>query len=104
MRSIRRSPSVSSRGSATPRTRSEEHTSELQSPYDLVCRLLLEKKNSNQRASREPTNLPEHEVPRHNLEHDTQRLTPYHSPPCCRPQDHTNPLLNFSYQRNSSPI
>src|SRR5437867_9966029 len=24
---------------------SEEHTSELQSPYDLVCRLLLEKKN-----------------------------------------------------------
>src|SRR5207248_4382283 len=26
--------------------RSEEHTSELQSPYDLVCRLLLEKKNA----------------------------------------------------------
>src|SRR5437867_7366958 len=25
--------------------RSEEHTSELQSPYDIVCRLLLEKKN-----------------------------------------------------------
>src|SRR5437867_9284642 len=29
------------------RKRSEEHTSELQSPYDLVCRLLLEKKNMN---------------------------------------------------------
>src|SRR5437867_6554749 len=29
--------------------RSEEHTSELQSPYDLVCRLLLEKKNKYQR-------------------------------------------------------
>src|SRR5438094_4480706 len=29
-----------------PRKRSEEHTSELQSPYDLVCRLLLEKKNT----------------------------------------------------------
>src|SRR5438094_6865568 len=29
------------------KTRSEEHTSELQSPYDLVCRLLLEKKNSS---------------------------------------------------------
>src|SRR5207248_804210 len=28
-----------------PEVRSEEHTSELQSPYDLVCRLLLEKKN-----------------------------------------------------------
>src|SRR5204863_9229163 len=27
-----------------PRTRSEEHTSELQSRRDLVCRLLLEKK------------------------------------------------------------
>src|SRR5207248_10587021 len=27
--------------------RSEEHTSELQSPYDLVCRLLLEKKKRN---------------------------------------------------------
>src|SRR5438094_4711769 len=27
--------------------RSEEHTSELQSPYDLVCRLLLEKKNTH---------------------------------------------------------
>src|SRR5437867_6868287 len=27
--------------------RSEEHTSELQSPYDLVCRLLLEKKKKD---------------------------------------------------------
>src|SRR5437867_7774013 len=31
-------------GLATLSWRSEEHTSELQSPYDLVCRLLLEKK------------------------------------------------------------
>src|SRR5690606_39644857 len=29
------------------RTRSEEHTSELQSRENLVCRLLLEKKNNN---------------------------------------------------------
>src|SRR5256885_9311176 len=29
---------------AARRTRSEEHTSELQSPCNLVCRLLLEKK------------------------------------------------------------
>src|SRR5256885_9583816 len=29
------------------RTRSEEHTSELQSPCNLVCRLLLEKKKIN---------------------------------------------------------
>src|SRR5207248_3462283 len=27
--------------------RSEEHTSELQSPYELVCRLLLENKNDH---------------------------------------------------------
>src|SRR5207249_10630504 len=36
----------------TVRRRSEEHTSELQSRFDLVCRLLLEKKNKN----RDPTN------------------------------------------------
>src|SRR5690606_41059185 len=30
-----------------PRRRSEEHTSELQSRENLVCRLLLEKKNCN---------------------------------------------------------
>src|SRR5256885_10864914 len=35
--------------------RSEEHTSELQSPCNLVCRLLLEKKNDrNGRAERPP--------------------------------------------------
>src|SRR5437773_11566045 len=32
------------RGLAVARARSEEHTSELQSHHDLVCRLLLEKK------------------------------------------------------------
>src|SRR5699024_12271934 len=32
--------------SHTSGTRSEEHTSELQSRFDLVCRLLLEKKNT----------------------------------------------------------
>src|SRR5256885_4887883 len=31
--------------------RSEEHTSELQSPCNLVCRLLLEKKKTRSRAS-----------------------------------------------------
>src|SRR5258708_32013553 len=33
--------------SIVPLTRSEEHTSELQSPDHLVCRLLLEKKKKN---------------------------------------------------------
>src|SRR5205807_3973754 len=32
------------------RNRSEEHTSELQSPCNLVCRLLLEKKNNDCRS------------------------------------------------------
>src|SRR5207248_5992922 len=32
-----------------PLARSEEHTSELQSPYDLVCRLLLEKKKKKKK-------------------------------------------------------
>src|SRR5256885_6548107 len=32
--------------------RSEEHTSELQSPCNLVCRLLLEKKNKNKNQQR----------------------------------------------------
>src|SRR2546428_8301494 len=34
--------------------RSEEHTSELQSRSDLVCRLLLEKKNSRDKSVRAP--------------------------------------------------
>src|SRR5438094_10573563 len=38
---------MSVRGKRCRRDRSEEHTSELQSPYDLVCRLLLEKKKVN---------------------------------------------------------
>src|SRR5206468_7518810 len=36
-------------GRSHPLARSEEHTSELQSRSDLVCRLLLEKKNRRQR-------------------------------------------------------
>src|SRR5438094_6048832 len=40
------------RGPAHHECRSEEHTSELQSPYDLVCRLLLEKKKTPTNATR----------------------------------------------------
>src|SRR5437773_5712684 len=46
-------PSTESTTNSTPsimfmiRSRSEEHTSELQSHHDLVCRLLLEKKKKN---------------------------------------------------------
>src|SRR5438552_12891369 len=48
--------------------RSEEHTSELQSPDHLVCRLLLEKKKITQ--SQNPISL---------------------SPPCTRPLSHHSP-------------
>src|SRR5437870_10831321 len=36
-------------GTSLTAARSEEHTSELQSCFDLVCRLLLEKKNAAER-------------------------------------------------------
>src|SRR2546426_6900725 len=42
--------------------RSEEHTSELQSPCNLVCRLLLEKKKT-----KKPTGLAEHSHERTNV-------------------------------------
>src|ERR1039457_2850969 len=47
--------------------RSEEHTSELQSPCNLVCRLLLEKKNNNR-------NMPKIAPDRRHLAH-VQRAT-----------------------------
>src|SRR5437867_8052277 len=48
--------------------RSEEHTSELQSPYDLVCRLLLEKKKKTNN--------------QHHTTHKNQQLntTPHYTP------------------------
>src|SRR5256885_7175745 len=60
VRDLRRRPHVGRRprthgppaagATPTPRAdRSEEHTSELQSPCNLVCRLLLEKKKTNRR-------------------------------------------------------
>src|SRR2546427_7087118 len=57
-RAMRRSPRVQRRiavftsggGARFPPTRSEEHTSELQSQSNLVCRLLLEKKKDQEKA------------------------------------------------------
>src|SRR5437762_8002831 len=47
--------SISQRASSTSRfLRSEEHTSELQSPMYLVCRLLLEKKKLRRYGDRAP--------------------------------------------------
>src|SRR5256885_10541419 len=52
--------------------RSEEHTSELQSPCNLVCRLLLEKKKN---APFVPTNIRPCQSP--------QRLPTLKTPRCC---------------------
>src|SRR5260221_9677386 len=43
--------------------RSEEHTSELQSHSDLVCRLLLEKKKKKNKLTRAPTTNTSIELP-----------------------------------------
>src|SRR5438094_4053645 len=40
--------------------RSEEHTSELQSPYDLVCRLLLEKKKKKKKKKKDTKHRNKH--------------------------------------------
>src|SRR2546427_8677876 len=42
-------PSTAASMSASSKTRSEEHTSELQSQSNLVCRLLLEKKKKKKK-------------------------------------------------------
>src|SRR5256885_9965201 len=52
-----------------PRRRSEEHTSELQSPCNLVCRLLLEKKQSLA-----DTRVADHESRRHSTHPFTMPL------------------------------
>src|SRR2546427_2217531 len=44
-----------------PAARSEEHTSELQSQSNLVCRLLLEKKKKKNNAKNEDTTSEEHD-------------------------------------------
>src|SRR5690349_23482760 len=54
-------------------TRSEEHTSELQSRRDLVCRLLLEKKKKQEQPSSAPTS--------------------HRRPPLSRPSPSFRPLL-----------
>src|SRR5437773_7100399 len=45
--SAKRSPAAPEASRPSRAGRSEEHTSELQSHHDLVCRLLLEKKKQN---------------------------------------------------------
>src|SRR5206468_7166366 len=62
---------------SSPHSRSEEHTSELQSRSDLVCRLLLEKKKSLHKNAIHTTSIPNVQQP-HTSPHP--RLC-YHSRP-----------------------
>src|SRR5437867_4739604 len=61
---------------AQPLARSEEHTSELQSPYDLVCRLLLEKKHQKRTHKRHTKSSPLQQ--RHYHRNDTMAYTVEH--------------------------
>src|SRR5256885_12242105 len=58
--------------------RSEEHTSELQSPCNLVCRLLLEKKKNNE--LQELMTLHVNNLPRSDLHHPLQFCILEHHP------------------------
>src|SRR2546430_13136244 len=58
----------------SPDGRSEEHTSELQSQSNLVCRLLLEKKKKNQK---HPTSKPASHHSSRNHPHKYTLSTPY---------------------------
>src|SRR5258706_3122976 len=54
---VQPSKPVASAARIAGRRRSEEHTSELQSLTNLVCRLLLEKKNNNPLVNRDITQM-----------------------------------------------
>src|SRR5437867_8727319 len=60
------------------RPRSEEHTSELQSPYDLVCRLLLEKKkkDSDERLLEDAEDIVDVAGRHHHVAHVVERRVP----------------------------
>src|SRR2546430_9015725 len=66
-------PSVSSISAPNSSSRSEEHTSELQSQSNLVCRLLLEKKkiyhNSPSHTYKYSLSVSQHHSSRHSMIH-----------------------------------
>src|SRR2546426_1777895 len=62
-------------GAARPR-RSEEHTSELQSPCNLVCRLLLEKKKTPTYTAHAPSSNAQLGAPQPSRRHRCHPLSP----------------------------
>src|SRR5690242_2458981 len=85
------------------RLRSEEHTSELQSHVNLVCRLLLEKKNGDKRAADDSAPLhahptpcalsKTHATPPHAANVPACAFFQRHHPPKTREPHHPTPLL-----------
>src|SRR5437762_11160294 len=74
--------------------RSEEHTSELQSPMYLVCRLLLEKKKKTIQQSCAPTFI---RRPR-------QQGASHDSSPARRPYHHTRTIRSIRYNSDTARI
>src|SRR5256885_9918189 len=85
----RKSPSpTSGLANADRGTRSEEHTSELQSPCNLVCRLLLEKKDTSTHRALH-TSQPAHDTgrPSNNPSPETDDRSSTHDPPTERSKE-----------------
>src|SRR4029434_11013911 len=63
---------------------SEEHTSELQSHLNLVCRLLLEKKKNSAKVARHPRvhRTPRQRLPRVRTRHQRRAHAPRRCPTC----------------------
>src|SRR5256885_5898113 len=86
---------------AEAQNRSEEHTSELQSPCNLVCRLLLEQKREH--AVREVHQAPFAAVWRREVD-DRDRLPLRGLPPASVPALHTRPARGRPRQRQTRPL
>src|SRR5256886_4321726 len=75
------------------RVRSEEHTSELQSQSNLVCRLLLEKKKNTTLCSSATSYRPSSHIP---LSAIPAALTQFPHPACASPTPYSRPSSELS--------
>src|SRR5256885_7348817 len=77
--------------------RSEEHTSELQSPCNLVCRLLLEKKKKKLRSHLNGPHINQHPPPSHHTSTGNSLL----QAPTSQPTPTTSDLQPHTHISNS---
>src|SRR2546430_6696352 len=92
-------PITTTNAASVSGTRSEEHTSELQSQSNLVCRLLLEKKKQNH--TEEPISRPIRAIHNSQLE-QTFKLSFQHPSPITSTSLATPP--HDSVERSSLPV